>query len=82
MLPSPCTKGENGAYQFDENGLNAIKQELLQKRAVSISFCADQSMPGQTTSGTGFMNFIDEDGKPTTDSEKAAYWCQYTYDKS
>ena len=82
MLPSPCTVGENGAYQFDENGLNAIKQELLQKRAVSITFCADQSMPGQTTSGTGFMNFIDEDGKPTTDSGKAAYWCQYTYDKS
>ena len=80
LLPSPCGVGEDGAYCFNEIGLNAIKQELLNRKAVSISYQADQSMPGQDTNGSGFMSFVDKNGKHTAAAEDAAYWCQYTYD--
>ena len=81
MLPSPCTYDDDQAYHFNEVGLNAIKQELLKRKAVSIAFKAEQSLPGQQIDGSGFMRFLDKDGNPTDDGESAAYWCQYTYDK-
>ncbi len=46
LLPSSADIDENGSYRFNQDGVDAIKSEVLQGRAVSINFCADQSMPG------------------------------------
>ena len=82
ILPSPCGIAEDGSYKFNEAGVNAIKQELVNKRAVSVGFHADQSMPGQVTEDGGYMSFVDENGNFTDDKSSARYWCQYTYDKN
>ena len=82
ILPSPCGIAEDGSYKFNEAGVNAIKQELVNKRAVSVAFHADQSMPGQVTEDGGYMSFVDENGNFTDDESSARYWCQYTYDKN
>ena len=82
MLPSPSTIDENGAYKFNIDGVNAIKQEVLNGNAVSIAFKADQSMPGDKIDENSFMSFIDENGNRATNEESAAYWCQYTYDRN
>lgn len=52
-------------YRYNASATDAIKQELLEGRAVSIAFCADQSLPGQVTE-QGYMN-------PDT-------WAHYTYE--
>ncbi|MBR7083993.1 MAG: hypothetical protein IKI37_02280, partial [Oscillospiraceae bacterium] len=83
ILPSPATKDSTGAYCFNENGLNAIKNELVNGRAVVINMCADMSQPGQSVSTDGFMNFVDENGNGNVQNpEEAKYWCHYTYDKT
>lgn len=72
VLPVPATfedtngDGESTAdeYRYNADATDAIKQELMEDRAVSIAFCADQSMPGQVTE-QGYMN-------PDT-------WAHYTY---
>ncbi len=64
LLPSPAGRDENGGYFYNEAGTNAIKSELMNGRAVSICFCADDSMPGQESSG----NYINLDT-----------WAHYTY---
>ena len=81
ILPSPCAIGEENRYTFNETGLNAIKNELVNGRAVCIGYLADQSRPGQVTAAGGYMNFLDADGNSTDNPEEAVYWCQYTYDK-
>ena len=65
MLPSPAHFEEGGmGYQYDEEGTRAIKEQLQQKRAVTIGFCADESRPWDTGYGR-YMN-IDT-------------WSHYTY---
>ena len=44
FLPSPATTDSEGNYVYSEMGTEAIKQELLAGRGVSISYHADQSM--------------------------------------
>ena len=41
MLPSPSTRDENGEYVYNEMGTEAIKKELLEGRAVSVSYHCD-----------------------------------------
>jgi len=65
-LPSPALLDyTHKEYAFDVNGVNAIKQELLDGRAVEISFHADNSR-------------IDDDRFPPTYINKN--WAHYTYD--
>lgn len=54
LLPSPAKRvqdedhpGDDPVYEYDPLGTEAIKTELVNKRAVEIAFCADTSMPGQ-----------------------------------
>ena len=63
MLPSSCEIDKYGYYHYHEEGTKAIKQELLNLRAVETSFCADTSRPGQTTDA----QFISRN------------WAHYTY---
>ncbi len=63
FLPEPFYKNEEGLYEYNEEATVAIKNELLNKRAVQISFMADTNMPGQDSSAM----FISEN------------WAHYTY---
>ncbi|MBQ7599879.1 MAG: fibronectin type III domain-containing protein [Clostridia bacterium] len=63
FLPEPFTRDENGEYKYSEEATQAIKNELLNKRAVQISFYADTNMPGQNSKAM----FISEN------------WAHYTY---
>ena len=82
LLP-PIAAGdpETGAYVFNINGLNAIKNELVSGRAVSVGFRADQSFPGDKPVKGSYVNFVDEQGNIADNIYSAAYWCHYTYDK-
>ncbi len=62
-LPETHYIDENGYYTYKEEGTKAIKQELLNLRAVQISFQADSSMPGDNS-----------DGRYISDN-----WAHYTY---
>ncbi len=64
ILPSPATFDENDAYVYDENATTAIKEQIFEGRAVSISFCADASKPGE----------VSEDAYINTET-----WAHYTY---
>ena len=44
ILPSPASVDENGEYIYNEYGTYAIKNELLQGRAVSIVYHGDMAM--------------------------------------
>ena len=44
LLPSPVSYDADGNYVYSEQGTEAIKQELLAGRGVSITYHADQSM--------------------------------------
>ncbi len=66
ILPDLSIRSKDGKWKsVNEAGVNAVKSELLQGRAVAVAFCADQSLPGQTISQNGFMN--------------TATWAHYTY---
>ena len=65
MLPSPAYSDDVTAYQYNEDGTIAIKQELMAGRAVQVAFCADTSRPGQT----------DPEAYINTET-----WAHYTYD--
>ena len=56
ILPVPATFKEvyneesdayDTVYEYNGEATDAIKDQLMQGRAVSIAFCADQSLPGQ-----------------------------------
>ena len=67
MLPAPAVieSGDEGSdYHYNKAGTVAIKKQLMQKRAVEISYLADTNIPGQQ--GTG--NYINSD------------FAHYTYD--
>ncbi len=80
MLPTPALIDDEGGYVFNQTGVDAIKSELYNGRAVSIAFCADQSQPGQALSEDSFISFVDKDGNKT-DDQLAEYWAHYSYDK-
>ena len=65
VLPMPATFDENGDYVYNEFATAAMKEQVYQGRALSIAFCADESMPGQV-SENAYMN-------PDT-------WSHYTYE--
>ena len=44
ILPSPSQRDENGEYYYLEAGTEAIKQELMAGRGVSITYHAEMSM--------------------------------------
>lgn len=57
---------ENGKWVgINQKAINAAKSELMKGHGISVSYHADQSMPGQAAQGT-YIN---------TDT-----WAQYTYD--
>ena len=80
MLPTPALIDDEGGYVFNQTGVDAIKSELYNGRAVSIAFCADQSRPGQALSEDSFISFVDKDGNKT-DDKLAEYWAHYSYDR-
>ena len=82
MLPCPALEGENGEYIFNQAGVDAIKSEVVNGRAVSITFLADQSSPEDeiAANGESYISFVDKDGNFTKD-KLAEYWTHYTYDK-
>ena len=66
MLPSPAKADhEAGTYTYDPDGTKAIKDMLMNNRAVQIGFCADTSSPSQEA-GDGI--YISKN------------WAHYTYD--
>ena len=69
MLPSPAQwveKNGTDCYEYNQDGTDAIKKQLMNKRAVEIAFCADTSRPDQ-----------DNDGEYISKS-----WAHYTYEPS
>ena len=68
ILPSPAGEDENKHYVYDEAGTEAIKQQLMEKRGVLISFCADTSRPSEDTKQQG--KYISYN------------WAHYTWQKS
>ncbi|MBP5773263.1 MAG: hypothetical protein J6W35_04265 [Eubacterium sp.] len=68
-LPSPATKvkdGEDEHYEYNPEGTLAIKDQLLNKRAVSIGFCADSSLPDQDVGDPEYIS---------------KHWAHYTYNE-
>lgn len=69
VLPVPATfetdDEGNMTYVYNADTTTAIKEQLMEGRAVSIAFCADQSMPGQITE----QQYINPDT-----------WAHYTYE--
>ena len=55
-LPEFSIKDKNGKWTgINEDGIRAIKQELLEGRGIICGFCADASLPGQKVEET-FMD--------------------------
>ena len=81
LLPDPALRGADGAYVFNRAGIDAIRSELAQGRAVAAAFSGDYGEPGmKVPDGTvPFMRFLDADGQPS-DDPKAAVWVHYTFD--
>ena len=67
LLPSPAGYDDNDRYYFNEAGVAAIKEELMNIRGVEIGFCADQSKPNEETG----------DGKYL----QTKNWAHYTYEQ-
>ena len=65
ILPSPATQDATGAYAYNEAGTAAIKEQLLNKRAVEVGFHADASTPNQEGQGA-YLNYNT--------------WAHYTYE--
>ncbi len=59
MLPNPAREVELGPYKYNPEANRLIKEQLLQKRGVSIAFMADVSRPDQDLSETGvYLNNV------------------------
>jgi len=67
LLPAPITKDDKGNVSLNEAGMQAMKQELMRGRAISICICADTSSPGET----GEAKYTNENT-----------WASYVYDGS
>ena len=81
LLPYPALMDDEGAYIFNQTGIDAIKSELSQGRAVSIAYKSDVYTPEyeRPSGGPAYINYLDENGNPDNDP-KAAIWAHYTYD--
>ena len=55
-LPSPTGRDEENNYVFNEDGVNAIKEQLLAKRGVAVGFHAESYLPGQDASEKTYMS--------------------------
>ena len=65
MLPSPAQKDpETNEYTYNPEGTKAIKEMLMNNRAVSIGFCADTSLPSQEAGDGQYIS---------------TNWAHYTY---
>ena len=82
LLPPPAGINRDYSYRYNQIGTDAIKSELLNGRGVSVGFCSDSSFPDDVQEIGSYMNFLDENGTPTNEMEKAAIWAHYTYDKN
>ena len=57
VLPDPAEFDNKGNYEYQEDAVNAIKQQIAEyNRAVCILFCAESYLPGQDTSGKSYMS--------------------------
>ena len=65
VLPGTAIFDEDGTYTYDERATVAIKQQLMEGRAVSVAFYADQSFNGDPLITDGYMN--------------VEHWAHYTY---
>lgn len=66
QLPALFNKDDAGNWSgINQEGINAVKSELMKGHAVAVQFCADDALPGQAVSEKGYMNI-----------EK---WAHYTY---
>lgn len=65
ILPTPASYDERGNYRFNADGVRAIKEQLMEGRAVCVCFAAD-------------VFLSDEEG--LTSYMNKATWSHYTYD--
>ncbi len=56
ILPAPAGMNSDGTYKYNEAATIAMKHELLQHRAIDISFCADTSQPTQDPDSTMYIS--------------------------
>ena len=56
-LPDPAGTDEFGDYEYNQDAVNAIRQQISKyHRAVAVSFCAESYLPGQNTSDKKYMS--------------------------
>lgn len=65
ILPEAAHIAEDGTYTYQQAGTDAIKEQLMNGRAVQVGFTADQSSPSQDTNEGTFINYNT--------------WAHYTY---
>ena len=82
ILANPAQTGKNGEYVYDANATAMIKNELVNGRAVSFGFKADQAFPGQALPSDSFISYVDENGNRIPTQDNSAIWAQYTFDRS
>lgn len=82
LPPISDTDKDTNEYRFNINGLNAIKNELVNGRPLLAAFYLVQRHPGDLPKRGDYMNFIDEQGGCAMDWDSAAYWCYYFYDNT
>ena len=80
ILPSPAIRDENDNYVYNEYGTYAIKRELLNGRAVSIAYYADQAMDPNAIYNMR-MDYVKAAGVPGTDEDFATYLDFIYYNK-
>ena len=80
ILPSPAIRDENDNYVYNEYGTYAIKRELLNGRAVSIAYYADQAMDPNALWNMR-MDYCKAAGVPGTDEDFATYLNFIFYNK-
>lgn len=71
LFPSPAQQDDAGDYCYSGDATRRIKLQLLQKRGVSVSFCADESDPDQALLEEGrylntktWAHYTWDDGRP------------------
>lgn len=77
ILPSPAQKDEEDNYVYNPSGTYAIKRELLNGRAVTIAYHADQSMDPDAYA-TMFKDELEMMGIPCT-LEQAKLFMGFQY---
>ncbi|MGN0319598.1 MAG: lectin like domain-containing protein [Lachnospira sp.] len=56
ILPCPATIDENNQYVYNEKGTEAIKEQLLEGRAVTIAFFSGEPLLSDLGTDTPYMN--------------------------